>query len=122
MIELKELIGQTIQKSKMEAKSGDDILDIVTEKYRYSLYHEQDCCEGVRIEKVEGLENLYGKVLDVSETFPDIPCDEESYTWTNYRFVTENGICEILWLGYSNGYYSESVSLDRTTLGVECLM
>jgi hypothetical protein len=119
MIELKELIGQTIKKSSLYPQFGDDILDIETDKFRYRLYHSQDCCERVYIEKVSGTEFLFGKVLEVEETYPDIPCDHESFTWTNYKFVTENGICEILWLGYSNGYYSENVSLDRTTLNVE---
>ncbi len=116
MHEIKELVGQTIKKSSLYPKSGDDVLDIVTENFRYRLYHDQDCCESVAIERVSGVEYLFGKVLEVEETYPDIPYDHESYTWTNYKFVTENGICEILWLGYSNGYYSESVSLDRTNL------
>ncbi len=114
MREIKELVGQTIKKSSLYPKSGDDVLDIVTENFRYRLYHDQNCCESVAIERVSGIEYLFGKVLEAEETYPDIPCDQESYTWTNYKFVTENGTCEILWLGYSNGYYSESVSLDRT--------
>jgi hypothetical protein len=38
--------------------------------------------------------------------------DYESYTWTFYRFGTRRGSVTVRWLGHSNGYYSEGVSVE----------
>lgn len=85
------------------------------------LYHEQDCCEYVRIESINGdLRGILGDPIIVAteeqsgENPPDVDLKEiapyqDSYTWTTYTLGTANCTVTIRWYGESNGYYSEDV-------------
>lgn len=82
----------------------------------FVFYHPQDCCESVYLNDVTGdLDDLMNTPLLLSEESSaagessDEYCD--SSTWTFYKFGTIKGYVDIRWLGTSNGYYSESVSL-----------
>ncbi|MNZ76081.1 hypothetical protein D3C78_945760 [compost metagenome] len=83
----------------------------------FKMYHDQDCCESVHINDIEGdLSDLIGEPVTLAEesTSNDNPKVEdewgpESFTWTFYRLATKNGFVVIRWYGESNGYYSESV-------------
>ena len=82
-----------------------------------SFYHEQDCCETVWIEDVNGdWEDLIGTPLLVSdEREGDLPPAEGvewSYTWTFYTFRSIKGSVDVRWFGTSNGYYSEEVTME----------
>jgi hypothetical protein len=112
---LSVLVGQTL--SRVIVDPDKDRMTFVTnEGEAYSLLHEQDCCEYVRIEEVIGnLDDLVGSpVIEAeevsSEDYPAPVDADESYTWTFYKFGTAKGFVTIRWLGESNGYYSESVS------------
>jgi len=91
---------------------------------RFVFFHAQDCCEHVSIEDVCGdLEDLVGEpLLMAEEVSGETPVDfneaeHESVTWTFYKFATRKGYVDVRWLGESNGYYSESVSLGRELVG-----
>jgi hypothetical protein len=87
---------------------------------RFVFFHSQDCCESVSIEDVCGdLEDLVGEPLLLAEEVSgETPVDfnemdHESVTWTFYKFATRKGYVDVRWLGESNGYYSEGVSLGH---------
>lgn len=116
------LEGKTINKVDGLTEGSDDVLFHMSDGQSYHMYHEQDCCESVSIEDINGdVEDLIGqRVLLAYENHrddkapPEDPdekdyyCDE-SETWTFYRIQTPKGLVVIRWLGQSNGYYSESV-------------
>ena len=89
---------------------------------RFVFFHQQDCCEHVSIEDVCGeLQDLVGEPLLMAEEVEgQTPVDfdeaeHESVTWTFYKFATRKGYVDVRWLGESNGYYSEGVSLGYET-------
>lgn len=102
---------------------GDETIGFHTSDGKtYSLYHNQDCCESVRVEDIEGDWNdLIGLPLLVAEetsnldNFVDTVQHYESFTWTFYRLATMKGWVIIRWLGESNGYYSEEVSFRENS-------
>ena len=111
--EFKELLGRTLY--KVEADS--EVLTLYLSKTNYVRFqHNQDCCEHVYIEDICGdLNDLVGAPLVEAEEVSDYEGEatgDESYTWTFYRFRTRKGSVTVRWYGSSNGYYSESVSVD----------
>ena len=84
----------------------------------YSMLHEQDCCESVYLYDINGdLDDLIGSTLYMAESSSSDATgfnDNESGTWTFYKFATQKGYVTLRWLGESNGYYSEGVDFIRT--------
>jgi hypothetical protein len=121
--DVSEMNGLTV--SEIDVGLGDDrnAIQITTTCGRVFLfYHEQDCCESVRIYDQKGdLRDLKGmKLKSVELAIVDNPDDVayESYdhtTWTEIRFhVTDKTIIS-RWVGESNGYYSEHVDFSEIT-------
>ena len=97
---------------------GNELIFETTDGETYRMYHEQDCCESVRLEDVVGdLQDLVGsEILLAEEVDGESPADFEAYeshTWTFYKFATRKGYVDLRWLGQSNGYYSEGVSFIK---------
>lgn len=82
----------------------------------FVMGHQQDCCENVILEDVDGdLKDLEkSRVVDAYESQnSEQDDDHESKTWTFYRIVTNKTILCLRWFGASNGYYSEEVDFVK---------
>ena len=112
---LSQMVGLTFHHIE-GSEGGEELLFVgAGDVPSFKFYHEQDCCEDVRIEDIVGdLNDLVGvPILEAREDIRDGGADYESATWTFYNFRTIKGSVTIRWLGTSNGYYSESVRCDR---------
>lgn len=114
--QLKDLIGKTMV--SVDNNNNDEIIFKTDDGKQYKLFHEQDCCENVNVEDVNGnLEDLIGSPILMAEeaTSNENPesitkeYQNDSYTWTFYKFATMKGYVTIRWYGESSGYYSEKV-------------
>ncbi len=121
-ININRLVGKTL--TKIEGSIDSEVIILTTlngEKYRFC--HHQDCCESVTVDDIEGdLNDLIGnpllsaeEVTNSEDTFNSTHIDPkyDSFTWTFYKFATIKGYVTIKWLGISNGYYSEAVTLEK---------
>lgn len=121
---MEEFLGKTFL--KVNVVDEDSIKFVREDGHIYVMKHEQDCCESVYIEDINGdLNDLVGSPILIAEESCSTNDDEileegsessedyrdESFTWTFYRFATVKGFVDIRWYGSSNGYYSESVSI-----------
>jgi hypothetical protein len=121
-----DMIGAVLE----SATKGDASADFVAaDGRRWSLYHDQDCCESVWLEDVCGdMGDLVGSPIvlaeEVSQEEPPLPDGpgkyvSDSFTWTFYRFGTNRGTVTLRFFGTSNGYYSESVNMHSAAAGEE---
>jgi hypothetical protein len=118
-----ELKGKTI--TSIQGSNSDDSDTIITtsDGSSYTLTHIQDCCENVRVYGTVGNigDVLNEEVIVAEDTNPmDNPNAPDykiydSATWSQFRIVTNKGTFEIWWLGESNGYYSETVSVIKNS-------
>ena len=123
------MIEELLNKMIFKIENDNDRIDFYsTDGNMYSMYHNQDCCESVSIDDINGdLDDLIGSpILMADESSskntkldgtPDDDC--ESCTWTFYRFATIKGYVNIRWYGASNGYYSESVNIYKSKIDID---
>lgn len=112
-----DLRGQTL-KSIVRNDDEAELIFTLDNGDRYKLYHQQDCCENVYIEDIDGdLARLVGQPILLAEEVskngdddPELKCNDGSCTWTFYKLSTNLDSVTIRWFGTSNGYYSESVN------------
>ncbi len=116
-VDVEEMLNQTFTL----VRATNDTVTFENDKVRYTLYHQDDCCESVYVEDIisdlEDLENL-PLLISREDTNAEDPgtCQGESYTWTFYNFATYKGYVTIRFLGESNGYYSEEVYCRKEIL------
>lgn len=112
---LKDMVGRTFV-SATGTKGDEEMLFTDKDGRWVKFYYEQDCCASCNIEDICGdLSDLVGSPIlhaeEVSSEGTPAPENADSYTWTFYKFDTIKGSVTVRWLGESNGYYSESVSV-----------
>lgn len=126
MSEIKDLKGKVLIDIKVD-KEEQEIVFTTNDGEKFKMYHEQDCCEDVYIEDINGdINDLLNTPILVAEevsgykptTEEDIQKTKEadeygSCTWTFYKLATIKGYVDIRWYGESNGCYSESVDFIK---------
>jgi hypothetical protein len=109
------LLGKVLV--KIENREDDELIFTTEDGEKFIMYHEQDCCESVSIEDIDGDLNdlLNAPILMAEEESNECDTSEwgDTSTWTYYKLATINGYVTIRWYGSSNGYYSESVDFKR---------
>ena len=91
----------------------------------FRFYHNQDCCESVRIAAPKdgdgSLLSLIGKeireVTQEEDRDDGTDTDYDSWTKTTITFRTDSETVVSRWIGESNGYYSEDVDLEEIFKG-----
>lgn len=110
MDDISYLVGKTITSYD---SSESEITFHCSDGSHVCMYHEQDCCEYVRVEDISGdLGDLVGH--QVRSAYASSGTSPSSGTYTFYHIRSFGGSVCIRWLGESNGYYSESVSVEVT--------
>lgn len=114
---LNEFVGKKVESIVGMEKDSDTITFKFADGSAYEMYHDQDCCEQVWLEDVDGdVSDLIGQTLSMAEEtieYPEVELHNDSETWTYYKFATVKGYVNLRWIGASNGYYSESVDIRK---------
>jgi hypothetical protein len=107
-----KMIGQTFD-TVTGQRQGDEMVFTNTNGV-HTFYHNQDCCESVSIDTIDGdVSDLVGSPILMAEEVDNLDAPDrgdEFYTWTFYKFATAKGSVTVRWYGSSNGYYGEGVS------------
>lgn len=123
-VDITELIGKVITDIKFTDKEILIEIDDFNENCVYYLFkHEQDCCEQVWLDDISGyLDDIIERPIlkaeeriSKDEVYPKSKRLDSSVTWTFYTIATFNGYVDLRWVGTSNGYYSESISIYKLT-------
>lgn len=115
--------GVTFSSISGMEKGSEQVLFTATDGREFVMWHDQDCCENVRLEDVIGdVADLMGSPVLSFECVTNGDSEKpgeysESWTWTFYKFQTAKGHVTLRWLGESNGYYSEAVNFRLSKNG-----
>ncbi len=112
MYGIEQLVGKTLVKIERGDYDGNEALIFYADDNTvYRMYHDQDCCESVWIEDINGdLDDLLNTpITSASERTED---GSEDSMWTFYHVETNKGSVVIRWNGQSE-YYSVSVSFQK---------
>lgn len=120
---LKALVGQTVTAIEREPIGEGILLRLhLADGTTMAFIHEQECCEGVWLDDVEGDDDaIVGSPILVAEEVSNTPSELKdkddaeyvSFTWTFYKLATAKGYMTLKFYGTSNGYYSERVDFVR---------
>lgn len=123
MTNIKEFEGKIVEKIeiiKENQELDEQIIFSFKDGSKYKMYHDQDCCEDVKIVDIKGdINKLIGKKIIKAEekTSKENPPLKEflddSFTWVFYDIETLEDHIQIKWYGESNGYYSEEVCIEK---------
>lgn len=107
-----DLKGKTLVKIEGLTIGNDEVRFFTDDGKIMEMFHEQDCCENVRIEDIIGdTDDLIGTPILLAEEVTEFGDKYQSCTWTFYKIGTLKGSITIRWLGESKGYYSEKVNI-----------
>lgn len=111
-----DLLFRTVKETRGVSVGSDQIVLVMEDGTEWSFYHEQDCCEYVRVEEVHGdPSDLVGEeLLLAEESYVRDDAGNDLIVNTFYHFRTNKGTVTIRWLGESNGYYGVDVSFYQT--------
>lgn len=115
--QITELMGKTL--TNIVNNNDNELIFECSNGEKYRMFHNQDCCESVTIDDINGDLNdlLNSPILVAEELDNDGPELENKWgdvqQWTFYKLATKNGYVDIKWYGTSNGYYSTSVNFEE---------
>lgn len=119
-VDLDRLKGEIVSHVDVD-KTKSEILITMQSGKQYMIFHEPDCCETVEIDRSQDgdgdIVSLIGKRIESvsldEESQKDPPPSEYSESWTRARvtFRTNSETVVSRWIGESNGYYSESITI-----------
>jgi len=119
LADVKDLIGKVLVDVRVDYYP-DELAFETTDGATYVMYHEQDCCESVYLEDINGdFADLRGEpILLAEEVVSEDADNDELKVWTFYKLGTINGVVVLRWHGESNGYYSVDVNFGLKEEGI----
>lgn len=110
-----DFVGKVIVSVEGLEKDSEQVTFTTECGSKYVMLHEQDCCESVWLEDIDGDSSdlVRATVMSYEESSEENPEASESGTWTFYTIITDKGRVWLRWNGESNGYYSESVDFYK---------
>ena len=120
-----ELKGKILSEIIGLEKGSEMVVFLTTDKEKFTLWHDQQCCETVEVEDIIGNPaDLIGSEILLAEERTNEKQDlrpanenDESWTWIFYELATIKGNVTIRWYGGSwNGYYSEKAKFRKDNL------